>query len=498
MFRAETEGKQATFFDMARAAASVPQDHLLLQMKRAVDWNQIEQALRVYYAEGVGRPSWPPAVLLRVLLLEQYAYLSDREVREQCGYNLLYRAFIGLGVDEAVPDDTTLVRFRARLGEEGVREIFERINHSWEEAGLVDPNRRVLDGSHILSNTALRSWVALMREGRRRVIEAVEAVDSEKAKQLRGSYESEEKGPEPRGEEALRAEQECSRRFVSDVGQVEDLAVKERAALLAKMLQEGDRPVSFVDTEARWGHKREDFSFCGYKTHEAIDPESRIITGVDVLPGNANEAVVTDALLQKQSPAFEEGTVVIGDGLYANSTTESQVKDAHGQPCFAGLKAERVSDAFRYEADADVVVCVEGKRSIGKVRVGNGDLYYFSMKDCASCPRKGECLTKGERQGKAEARRRVFLSDVRKERIVSGEAGRLWREEHLRVRSRIEPKFDEQMNHHGLRRARYWGLAKVTVQVLLNVIVVNMKRGAKLLRAAPRRTATVRVAAATG
>lgn len=37
------------------------------------------------------------------------------------------------------------------------------------------------------------------------------------------------------------------------------------------------------------------------------------------------------------------------------------------------------------------------------------------------------------------------------------------------------------MNRHGLRRARYWGLAKVTVQVLLNVITVNLKRAVKLL-----------------
>jgi IS5 family transposase len=65
--------------------------------------------------------------------------------------------------------------------------------------------------------------------------------------------------------------------------------------------------------------------------------------------------------------------------------------------------------------------------------------------------------------------------------VVAGEAGRQWRSQNLRLRYRIEAKFDEQMNRHGLRRARYWGLAKVTVQVLLNVITVNMKRAAKLL-----------------
>ena len=42
------------------------------------------------------------------------------------------------------------------------------------------------------------------------------------------------------------------------------------------------------------------------------------------------------------------------------------------------------------------------------------------------------------------------------------------------------------MNRHGLRRARYWGRAKVTVQVLLNAITVNAKRAMKLLAQARR------------
>jgi hypothetical protein len=60
----------------------------------------------------------------------------------------------------------------------------------------------------------------------------------------------------------------------------------------------------------------------------------------------------------------------------------------------------------------------------------------------------------------------VYLSDVRKQRALAGDAGQAWRKAHLKLRGRIEPKFDEQMNRHGLRHARYWGLAKVTLQVL--------------------------------
>lgn len=227
-------------------------------------------------------------------------------------------------------------------------------------------------------------------------------------------------------------------------------------------------------------------AFLGYKAHEALDPESRLVTALEVVAGNANEAVRIDPLLAQEAAVRSEGTVVIGDGLYNNATTIAKVKEAGCRPCFSGLAGERVSDGFEYHAATDEMICPEEKRSIAKVRVGQGDLYYFSMKDCSHCARQKECLTSGERDGGALPRRRVHFSDVRKRKVTEGEAGRSWRRENLRLRGRIDAKFDEQMNGHGLRHAGYWGLAKVTVEVLLNVITVNAKRAAKLLaRAAP-------------
>jgi len=70
-----------------------------MKMRRAVDWTSIEAELAGFYDRGQGRPSCP-VQLLRILILEQYADLSDREVGEQLGCNLLYRAFVGLGMDE--------------------------------------------------------------------------------------------------------------------------------------------------------------------------------------------------------------------------------------------------------------------------------------------------------------------------------------------------------------------------------------------------------------
>lgn len=483
MLRRDREPKQTTFADQARAALSVPEEHPLLQMKRAVDWDAVEAELAVYYASGEGRPSWPPAVLVRMLILEQYGDLSDREVHEQVGYNLLYRAFVGLVLEDAVPDDTTLVRFRQRVGEAGLRTVFETLNRQWEAAGLIGAERRVLDGVHLWAKVARRSWTELMREGRELVVEAVASMDAAAAAALREEFVTAPKGPEPRGPEALEGERRRTAALLERVAAMREERVQERARLVAAMLREEDRPTSFVDPDARWGFKSEDKPFLGYKSHEAMDPESRLITSVDVGPGNANEAVRTDVLLNQEPTQRQSGGAVIADGLYNNATTVAQVEEAGGTPCFSGLKAERVSDAFEYDPSTDQMVCAQGKRSIGKVRVNHGDLYYFSLTDCGVCPLRHECLTRGEREGTALPRRRVYLSDVRKKKRMAGEAGHAWRKAQLRVRARIEPKFDEQMNRHGLRHARYWGLPKVTMQVLLNVITVNLKRAAKLLKA---------------
>jgi len=138
---------------------------VLLRLRRAVDWAAVEAVLTPYYDRWTGRPGWPPAVLLRMLVLEQFADLSDREVHAQVGYNLLDRAFVGLGVDEPVPDDTTLVRLRDRVGADGIRAVFELVNQQWAAGGLIGADRRVLDGVHLWAKVARRSCVALLLAG---------------------------------------------------------------------------------------------------------------------------------------------------------------------------------------------------------------------------------------------------------------------------------------------------------------------------------------------
>ena len=95
----------------------VPQDHPLRAIRRITD-RALEQLSPRFGAMYVhfGRPSIPPEKLLRALLLQAlYTIRSERQLMEQLDYNLLFRWFVGLGMDDAVWVPTTFTKNRDRL-----------------------------------------------------------------------------------------------------------------------------------------------------------------------------------------------------------------------------------------------------------------------------------------------------------------------------------------------------------------------------------------------
>jgi transposase len=95
----------------------VPKNHPLRLIRRIV--NEVLVALDREFAElyaAEGRPSIAPERLLRALLLQAfYTIRSERQLMEQLHYNLLYRWFVGLGVDDPVWVPTVFTKNRDRL-----------------------------------------------------------------------------------------------------------------------------------------------------------------------------------------------------------------------------------------------------------------------------------------------------------------------------------------------------------------------------------------------
>ncbi|MET0166780.1 MAG: transposase, partial [Vicinamibacterales bacterium] len=95
----------------------VPADHPLRPIRTMTDaaLERLTARFETMYSE-MGRPSIPPEQLLRALLLQHlYSIRSERLLIEQLDYNLLFRWFVGLGMDDAVWSPTTFTKNRDRL-----------------------------------------------------------------------------------------------------------------------------------------------------------------------------------------------------------------------------------------------------------------------------------------------------------------------------------------------------------------------------------------------
>ena len=103
-----------------------------------IDWSAVERLLAGVYAAPTGRASYPVLSLFKAVLLGAWYGLGDPELEAALGDRLSFRRFAGLALEEAVPDHSTLWRFRDQLRQLGLAEaLFAEVNRQLERKGLV-------------------------------------------------------------------------------------------------------------------------------------------------------------------------------------------------------------------------------------------------------------------------------------------------------------------------------------------------------------------------
>ena len=144
--------QQSTMFSYISAERRVPKDHALRAVRVMVDAALSELGPRldsIYAAKG--RPSIAPEKLLRALLLQVlYTVRSERLLMEQVEYNLLFRWFVGLNLDEPVWDATVFSKKRERLLEGEIAPgFFEAVVGQARAQGLLSDEHFTVDGTLI-------------------------------------------------------------------------------------------------------------------------------------------------------------------------------------------------------------------------------------------------------------------------------------------------------------------------------------------------------------
>ena len=156
--------QQGGMFSYVSLESRVPQSHPLRGMKALLDEALAAMSRdfeRVYAGEG--RPSIPPERLVRASTLQVlYSIRSERLLCEQLDYNLLFRWFVGLSIDEPIWDHSTFTKNRERLIEASVaRKLLKRIVRKARAAQLLSNEHFSVDG------TLIESWAAVKSMRRR-------------------------------------------------------------------------------------------------------------------------------------------------------------------------------------------------------------------------------------------------------------------------------------------------------------------------------------------
>ena len=120
----------------------------------------VEAQCEAFYAPVLGRPSLPPGRYFRLLLVGYFEGIdSERGIAWRAADSLAVRSFVGLGLDAAAPDHSTISRTRRLIDVETHRAVFTWVQERLVAAGLLKGRTVAIDATTLEANAAMRSIV---------------------------------------------------------------------------------------------------------------------------------------------------------------------------------------------------------------------------------------------------------------------------------------------------------------------------------------------------
>jgi len=452
------ERRQQTLFFTCQLSALVPDDHILKRVDRVLDLSWLAAEVGPLYAAGQGRPSIDPEVAVRLMLAGFFeGIVHDRKLLRQAEVNVAIRWFCGYGLDEALPDHSSLTRIRQRWGAARFRRIFERTVAACVGAGLVTGETVHVDATLIRADVSWESLVARHVEQSVQVNEVADEATSGDETASGGQDEAAGPGPSAPGPRVSRTDPD---------------------ARVAK----GGR--------ARRGEP-------AYKQMTAVDDAAGIIVDVAIEPGTAPEGAQLVAQLERvESTTGRAPRRVTADKGYSSAANYAAL-EAHGIEAI--IAPERVGrrsgtlpgQRFKYDARHDVVRCPGGRVLTHRSFDGERHHYRAEGAECRRCRLRTACLAPS-----ATARTVRLLpghSALVRARRCCARGDETWRRQMARHRWQVEGVHGEAKSQHGLARAARRRLWNVSIQAYLTAAAINLKRLARAVCGPPVKAARRRV-----
>lgn len=245
--------------------------NFLKQIDQLINWDSVEQAIAVHYSpisDAAGRPAYSGLLLFKMLLVGIWnGGLSDESVEEMANSNLHVMRFLGLSLEDDVPDHSVLSRFRTRL----------TAAKAWD--GLLEEINRQIQLHDIMVRKGYHVDASITQSPRKPKTKPTYEVVSDR----------EERDDEPNAKEAMR-------------------------------VIEVDQPG--VDNEARWV-KKSDKSVFGYKQHTVVD-DNGLVLAVETTAANCHDSKSLLGLLDKAN--IQSGVRIHADKAYSSQKHRDALK----------------------------------------------------------------------------------------------------------------------------------------------------------------------------
>jgi len=356
-FKKQTTG---SFFGSFLYEQVIPRNHFLVKAKEIIDWEVFSRKLLKWYriseSKGGGNLPYDPALLLRILFLSYLYNISERQIEERVTFDLTFKYFVGLGVDEKAPDHSTLTYFKERLllggGKSAFDELLREILKQAQNKGIQFGSIQIIDATHTIAD-----------------------VNTDKDKQRKkGGKRDKDGNPKP--------------------------------------------PASPRDPDAAWGVKhvkevknietgkieKQKECFHGFKSHTSMNAASDLITSIVTTPGNETD----------------------GKQFIKVANKDNRVKGLDRHRTYASDKASDDGDIHEY---------------LKEKKYGNA----------------------------------VKLKKTRTAQIWQELKDDPKHRDGVKERYKVERKFGEEKQGHGLKRCRYLGLTKYHAQTVMTALAVNLK-----------------------
>lgn len=464
----------------------VPQDNLLRRINMLVDFSFVYKELVDKYCSDNGRMAESPIRMFKYLLLKVIYDISDVDVVERSRFDMSFKYFLGMAPEEDVINPSSLCKFRKlRLKDMDLMNLLiKKTVDVAVEKGIIKSRTIIVDATHTGSRSNPYTPIEILRLRSKQLRKALYNADEDIKETL----------PEKNDDDNLVHELDYTKELLdivsNNAGIAEVPAVKQRINMLKETLEDiEDHYTTSKDGDARVGHKSEDSSFFGYKTHIAMSDE-RIITAAVVTSGEKGDGPQLKELVEQSRSNGMVVDTVIGDTAYSgieNLRLAESEEDGFSlisklHPVISnGFRKEE--EKFDFNKDAGMFVCPAGHMAIRKAKQGkkNGAwnqtwTYYFDIEKCKTCARREGCYKDG-------AKSKTYSIPIKTEeqnRLIEFQKTPEFKAK-TRERYKIEAKNAELKHVFGYDRAESYGLYSMQTQGAITIFAANIKRILRLI-----------------